>query len=378
MKKLILTATMIISITLNLKAQNFDELPIYPAVPFLTITPDARGGALSETGAATIPDVSSIYHNPSKYSFIESKAGLIISYSPWLRSIANDMMINYLGGFYKFNDRQAFATSIKYFSVGEIQFTNNLGQNTTIFKPNEFAIDGAYALKLAEKFGGAISLRFIYSNLTGGSSNVPGSHAGIAVASDLSFFYSKNFELSDKNANFAWGINFSNIGTKINYGTNATGFIPSNLKTGVAFTYSFDDFNKIMFALDINKLLVPSSPIYDSNHTAIIAGTDLNNTSVVEGIFRSFYDAPNGFKEELHELYYSAGSEYIYNNRFFVRGGYYYEHPKKGDRQYFNLGLGFKYSIFNIDFSYLIPVKSKSALEGTMRFSLNFYFNQKQ
>lgn len=378
MKRLILTAAVIISISLNFKAQTFDEIPIYPAVPFLTITPDARGGSLSETGAATTPDVASIYHNPSKYSFIDSKAGIIISYSPWLRSIANDMMINYLGGFYKFNDRQAFAASIKYFSVGEIDFTNNFGDKITVFKPNEFAIDGAYSLKLAENFGGAISLRIIYSNLTGGSSNVTGSHAGFAVASDLSFFYSKNFEISENKANFSWGLNLSNMGSKITYGTNATGFIPSNFKTGAAFTYSFDDFNKIMLALDVNKLLVPSSPIYEPNTTNVIAGTDLNNTSVVEGIFRSFYDAPNGFKEELHELYYSTGAEYAYNNRFFIRGGYYYEHPKKGDRQYVNIGLGFKYSIFNIDFSYLIPVVSKSALEGTMRFTLNFYFNKKQ
>lgn len=366
MKKLTLNLIVLLLFTSVItKAQTVPERPIQTAVPFLTITPDARAGALGECGAATTADISSIYHNAAKYNFIDSKSGLIISYSPWLSKIANGMMISYLGGFYKINDRQVFSASLKYFSIGEIQFTNQQGQNTTIYNPNEYALDAAYSLKLAEHFSGAIALRFIYSNLSGGATI--GTHAGYAAASDLSFYYNKPLTIGDKDATFAWGINFSNLGTKISYGTNMTSFIPMNLKTGVSLKYKFDDYNTLMWTGDINKLMVPTQ---DSINT--------ENISVVQGIFSSFADAPYGLKEEFHEIMFSTGLEYDYNQRFFIRGGYFYENPNKGDRHYATAGIGLKYNIFNIDFSYLIPIRSQSPLEGTMRFTINFYFGRIQ
>jgi hypothetical protein len=372
MKKIFLVI-ILFSISLMLKSQDYPMLKITTGVPFLTIVPDARGGAMGDIGAGTTADITSIFYNPSKYIFAEDNAGLIISYSPWLRKIASDMGINYLAGYYKINDNQVFSASLKYFTIGEIQFTNEFGDNLIAYSPNEFAVDAAYSLRLTETFAGAIGLKFIYSNLTGGLSNSGGeSRAGIAVAGDLAFYYHQPIELKNNNdAIISWGINFSNLGTKINYGTYATAFIPSNLRTGVGFKYFIDEFNSIELGLDFNKLMVPTPATYNDEEE-IVNGTN-PDVGVTEGILRSFVDGQS-FMEELYETTLGTGLEYTYNNTFFLRGGLFYESPHKGGRRYITMGLGFKFSVFNIDFSYLAPIYSHSPLAGTMRFSLNFYF----
>lgn len=374
MKKLSLFLTLLVFTASSFFAQDYEENIITTAVPFLTITPDARAGAMGDIGAATSADITSIFYNAAKYSFIDKKSGLQASYSPWLNKIASDMSINYLAGYFKINDKQAFAASLKYFSIGEIQFTDQYGNNTIAYKPNEFAVTGAYALRLTEFFAGSISLRAILSDLTGGATSGNVTHAGFAVAGDLAFYYNKPIMLKSKDAVINWGVNFSNIGTKISYGSDLRAFIPTNFKTGIGFKYYFDEFNSLELGIDINKLMVPSPAIYDENGQVIV-GTP-PDVSVTEGIFRSWGDAPSGFKEEIHEIMLGTGLEYGYNDMFFLRGGLFYENPKKGGRRFFSTGVGFKYNVLNLDFSYLVPIYSHSPLEATMRFTLSFYFNK--
>lgn len=355
-------------------AQEYEENIITTAVPFLTITPDARAGAMGDIGAATSPDITSIFYNAAKYSFIEKKSGLQTSYSPWLNKIASDMSINYLSGFFKINDQQAFAASLKYFRIGSIQFTDQYGNNTIAYSPNEFALTGAYALRLTDYFAGSISLRVILSSLTGGATTGSVSHAGFAAAGDLAFAYNRPVYLKGNDAVISWGVTFSNIGTKISYGSDLRAFIPTNFKTGVGFKYAFDEFNSLELGIDINKLMVPSPAIYDDNGQVVV-GTP-PDASVTEGIFRSWGDAPNGFSEEIHEVMLGTGLEYAYNDLFFLRGGLFYESPQKGGRRFFSTGLGFRYNVLVLDFSYLVPIYSHSPLEATMRFTLSFYFNR--
>ncbi len=375
MKKIPLLALLLTMFTTVFFGQDYPENIITTAVPFLTITPDARAGSMGDIGAATTADVTSIFYNPAKYSFIDKKAGLEASYSPWLHKIASDMSINYLTGYFKINDKQAFAASLKYFSIGEIQFTDEQGNNTIVNKPNEFAFTGAYAMRLTEYFAGSISLRFILSDLTGGASTSSGiTHAGIAVAGDLAFAYQKPITIKGNDAQINWGINFSNIGTKISYGSEVRAFIPSNFRTGVGLKYNLDEFNSLELSLDITKLMVPTPAVYDENGD-LVKGTP-RDASVTEGIIKSWADAPNGFKEELHEIMYGTGVEYGYNNIFFLRGGLFYENPNKGARRFVTTGLGFKYNTLALDFSYLVPIYSHSPLESTMRFTLSFYFDK--
>ncbi len=382
MKKFFLIALVLVA-SFSLKSQADIEPPyaenkVSSGVPFLTIVPDARAAGMGDIGVATSSDITSIFHNPAKYSFSEQKLGVEISYSPWLQKIANDMSINYLAGFFKINETQAFAASLKYFAVGEIQFTNDRGENLKAFKPNEFALSTAYSMKLTDIFSGAVGLKFIYSNLTGGLSTGQSTHAGLAVAGDLAFFMNKPIEIKGNDAAIKWGINLSNIGTKISYAEDLGFFIPANFRTGVGFKYSFDEYNTIEWALDLNKLMVPAPPIYDGKGLSddnIVAGLP-PSVSVPEGIFGSFYDAPNGVSEELHEIMIGTGLEYTYSNTFFIRSGVFYEHPNKGSRRYATAGVGFKFNVFKIDFSYLIPIQSNNPLASTLRFTLAFDFNK--
>jgi len=351
-------------------SQGYEEQRLLPGVPFLTIIPDARGGAMGDIGAATTTDLSSIFYNPAKYSFAEKRGGIQLSYSPWLHKIASDMSINYISGYFKINKNQAFAAEIKYFSIGEVQFTNDAGDKLTTENPNEYSFTGAYSMKMSDNFSGAISLRLIISDLTSGFA---GTKTGIAAAGDLSFYYNKPFLIKGKDATFSWGINFSNMGTKISYGSYTTPFIPTNLRTGIALNYKFDDFNALQWGLDFNKLMIPTPPVYNEFRDSIIAGYDYD-VSVAEGIVQSFYDAPNGFIEEMHEINIGTGLEYSYNNLLFLRTGVFYEHQNKGGRRYLTTGIGFKFNIFNIDVSYLVPIYSHSPLEATLRFTLAFYF----
>jgi len=350
------------------QAQDNAESIITTGVPFLGITPDAKGGAMGDVGAATSPDISSIFYNAAKYSFIEKNSGIEISYCPWLRGITSDMSINYASGYFKINDKQVFAASFDYFSIGSIQFTNEFGEVIKAANPREFALNGAYSMLLTKNLSGSIALKFIFSDLTGGVSGYADTHPGIAVAGDLGFYYNKSFYIKNKDVRFNWGINLSNLGTKINYGSSLMPFIPSNFKTGVGGKYNFDDFNSLELSIEMNKLLVPTpDPLNPTGYYDI---------SVAGGIIQSFYDAPGGFKEEMHEIIWSSGLEYAYNNMLFLRGGVFYENPDKGGRRFVSTGIGFKYNVFTIDFSYLIPVYSQSPLANTMRFTLSFYFDK--
>jgi hypothetical protein len=364
--------------SLNLFSQtSSNELnAIQTAVPFLTIAPDSRSGAMGDAGVATSPDCYSLHWNAAKFAFIDGKSGAGISYSPWLRTLVPDMNIAYLTGYYRIDAKQVVGASLTYNAFGEVQFTDEYGNVTMNFKANEFAVDGSYSRLFSPNFSGGIALRFIYSNLTGG---LPASGTetkpGISFAADLSGYYQKVVEMFGKKGQIAFGINMSNIGTKMSYtDSQDPDFIPMNLRIGTANTIELDKYNSITIAIDLNKLLVPTPPKYNDTTGVIIAGMD-PNVSVPVAMFHSFYDAPGGFKEELHEITYSFGAEYWYNKQFALRAGYFTEHETKGNRKYFTAGAGIRMNIFSLDFSYLMPITQNNPLAHTLRFTLSFDFN---
>ena len=385
MKKTIFAAFVVL-INTSLIAQNLtnDYLnnlnTISTSVPFLSIPPDSRAGAMGDVGVATSPDQNSIHWNASKLAFITEEQGLSMSYTPWLQDLVPEISLSYLSAYKKLNSKSAVATSLRYFSLGEIQFTGGDGQDLKKFSPNEFALDGAYAMKLSENFSAGVAMRYIYSNLTGGI-NVEGGGAtkpGNSFAVDLSSYYqSDEFEIEEKDAYWAAGINLSNMGNKISYTDGGEEhFLPMNARVGGSLFMELDEFNTISFAVDVNKLLVPTTPVYDSVGTGpenIVAGQD-PNVGVIQGIFQSFSDAPGGSKEELNELIFSVGAEYWYMKQFALRGGYFYEHETKGGRKYFTVGLGLKMNVFSLDAAFLLPATSgvKSPLANTLRFTLLF------
>lgn len=348
---------------------------IQTVVPFLTIAPDSRGGAMGDAGVATAPDCYSMHWNSAKYAFIDSKGGVGISYSPWLRTLVPDINIAYLSGYGRIDSKQVVSGSLLYSSLGDIPFTDDFGNIERTYKPNEFALDAGYSRLFGQNFSGGIAFRFIYSNLTGGQySGGTATKPGISFAADLSGYYHKNVVVMSKNAIMAFGLNFSNIGSKMSYtDSKQPDFIPMNMRLGTCGTIMLDNYNTISLAIDLNKLLVPTPPKYDLNRQ-IIAGKD-PNVSVPVAIFQSFYDAPGGFREELHEITYSFGAEYWYNKQFAIRGGYFYEDATKGNRKYFTAGAGFKMNIFSLDFSYLMPIYQNNPLAHTLRFSLSFDFS---
>ncbi len=347
---------------------------ITSAVPFLMITPDSRAGGMGDIGVATSPDANSQHWNAAKYSFIADDFGISMSYTPWLRSLVDDISISYLAGYKKFKKGQAFGASLRYFSLGNITFTNIQGGTIKDFRPNEFALDASYSMLFTDGFSGAITLRYIYSNLTGGiSSGNSTTHPGNAVAADLSLYYTKNISLGGRPSNMSYGLQVSNIGSKISYTDDSeSNFIPTNLRLGGTITYNIDDYNSLMFGTDLNKLLVPTPPLYDSVGN-IIAGKD-PNVSPITGIWQSFSDAPGGAKEEFREITWSFGTEYWYNKRFALRTGYFYEHATKGNRKFFTVGVGLKLNVFQMDFAYLLPMQQTNPLANTLRFSLLFDF----
>ncbi len=373
----------------NLSGQGSGSRVITTAVPFLLIGPDARAGGMGDGGVATFPDANSMHWNSAKYAFIQNESGFSISYTPWLKNLVNDINLSYLSYYHRLDDISTVAFSMTYFSLGNITFTDNLGNVVGIYKPNEFAVDGAYARKLSENLALSVAGRFIYSNLTAGyAAQGVENTAGISAAVDVGVYWQKDVNwFPTMNAQFAWGLLISNIGSKISYNKSniQKDFIPTNLRFGPRLTLELDSYNKISFNLDINKLLVPTPPIYatdslgnpqvsaDGNY--IIAKGMNPNVPVVKGIIQSFYDAPGGFKEELQEFYMAFGVEYWYNDIWAIRGGYFYENKVKGDRQYATLGLGLRYNVFGLDFSYLIPtVAQQNPLQNTLRFSLIFNF----
>lgn len=381
MKKTITPAIFLLllfSLTARLHSQELNA--IQTVVPFLTIAPDSRAGAMGDVGAATSPDVYSQHWNPAKYAFIDGNAGVGISYSPWLRNLVPDINIAYLTGYYRIDEKQVASASLLYSSLGDVHFTDDFGNLERTFKPNELAFDLGYSRMFAEHFSGGIAFRFIYSNLTGGSySGGDATKAGTSFAADISGYYNNNISLFGKDGEVGLGVNFSNLGSKMSYSDDAASdFIPMNLRLGGSGTVELDEFNKLTLAVDFNKLLVPTPPKYSSsNPDSIIAGKD-PNVSVPVAIFQSFYDAPDGFSEELREWTASVGLEYWYSNQFALRAGYFHENESKGNRKYFTAGAGFKLKGFTIDFSYLMPTVSNHPLARTLRFSLAFDINALQ
>lgn len=351
---------------------------LQPAVPFLLISPDARAGAMGEAGAATSPDVNSMHWNPSKLAFMTNPSGVALSYSPWLRKLVPDIDLAYLAGYYRLDDRNTVGGSLRYFSLGSIQLLDANQTDLGTYSPNEFALDGTFSRKFGENFSLGSAVRYVRSTLSSGHFTVDQDRKpASALAADVSGYFKKPAKLLGKEAELALGVNISNIGTKVSYADNGDKFfIPTNLKLGGASTFLLDEKNRFTVALDLNKLLIPTNPERDSDGR-IIAGKDPNR-SVPAGIFGSFTDAPGGFSEELHEISYSLGTEYWYNQEFALRAGYFYEHPTKGDRQYLTMGLGVKYQVFNLDFAYILANQQKSPLANTLRFSLVFNFGANQ
>ena len=347
---------------------------ITTAVPFLTVTPDARSGAMGDAGVAISPDVNATYWNPSKLAFIESTTNVSLSYTPWLQKILPNSYIAYGSFASKLDDRNTFGASVRYFNLGTADLYDN-NQNATGFAhPNEFSVDASLARKFGEDFSLGLTLRYIYSDLTSGLiEEGQTTSPGKALAVDVSLYYKSETQQFDKDALFAFGVNISNIGTKISYERYGQSyFLPTNLKIGVANTWYLDGDNTLTFALDLNKLLVPTPPIRDANGN-IVKGKD-DNISVPSGVFASFTDAPGGTSEELQEINISPGLEYWYDNRFALRDGYFYESPNNGNVQYFTLGFGLKYQNLNFDFSYISANQQNSPLANTLRFSLGYSF----
>ena len=350
---------------------------ITTAVPFLLIAPDSRSGAMGDVGVATSPDANSMHWNPAKLAFTSEDIGASISYVPWLRALVPDINLSYITGYKKLDDNQAVGLEMRYFSLGDITFTDIVGTTIGQYKPHEFALGGSYARKLSDQFSLAISARYIYSNLTGGqSAGGIETVAGQSIASDLAGFYTKPVRMGGQDMDLAVGLNISNIGSKVSYTeTSIRDFIPINMRLGTALGADIDDYNKISLAIDMNKLLVPTPPITDNGE--IVSGKD-SDVGVVSGIFQSFGDAPGGYKEEFREINYSVGSEYWYNDQFAIRAGYFFEHDTKGGRKFFTFGSGVKYSAFILDFSYLVNASTDAGatnpLANTMRFSMTWNF----
>ena len=399
MKKAVTVLTLILltASVQTIKAQNNQDghnplgqtlNAITTAVPFLTIAPDSRAGAMGDIGCATSADGNSQSYNPAKYVFNENKFGFSISYSPWLRKLVNDVNLAYLAGYWRITDMDAIGASLRYFSLGDISFMDEYGYFISTQNPNEFAIDFTYSRKLIDQLSLAITPRFIYSNLTAGQF-VGGeeTRAGLAGAADLSLFYEQDFDIRGlENTTLRAGLCISNMGNKMSYssGTLRRDFLPTNLKIGLGYELDFDGYNKLTVNGEINKLLVPTNPIYATDSMGRIVYNEAGDpviaygrnpdVSVPMGMIQSCYDAPGGFKEEMREFIWALGAEYSYRNLFFVRLGYFHESQYKGNRQFLSVGAGIKYSVFGIDVSYLVATKQYHPLANTLRFTLNFDF----
>lgn len=373
---------LIVVTTMSLKSQgtNVDGRDenlnsIRTSVPFLTIAPDSRAGAMGDIGAATSPDINSQHWNVAKYPFIKQNSGLSLSYTPWLRALqVTDLNLLYMAGYHKFGEKQVLSGGLRYFNLGQIVELDESGEKTgNTIKPNEFALDAGYSRSFSEYLSGGLVFRFIYSNIAAGTSGLGTSgggaryEPGTSFAADISTYYQRPVKVGAYNAEMAYGLNISNIGNKISYSqNNESQFIPTNLRLGGRLSMDIDEYNKISFAMELNKLLVPSpSPKNDS--------TDIG---VVEGVFKSFGDAEFGAKEELHEVMWSLGTEYWYMEQFAIRAGYFNEYKTKGNRKYFTVGVGMALNVFTLDFSYLFPAVGgrTNPLANTMRFTLGFKF----
>jgi hypothetical protein len=367
--------------------QDASRRVITTAVPFLNFAPDSRHSGMGDVGVATSPDGNSAHWNAAKLAFIESDMGFSLSYSPWLGKLVPDMSLNYLTGYKRIDDVSAFGIDLRYFNMGSIQLTDGRGNELGDFTPRDIAIGATYSRKLSDNLSLGISARFIHSNLSGnlGSSTGNESQPGVSVGTDVGLYYTQEVLVSGRDADWSWGANISNIGPKITYNSaDDLDYIPTNLRVGTALDLPLDELNTLTLALDLNKLLVPTTPIYqrdengnlvvDADGNLIIApdGGKDPNRPLISGIIGSFSDAPGGFKEEMQELMISFGVEYSYDEKFALRTGYFYENPNKGGRKYFTLGVGFNFQNLGFDFSYLVPQQQNHPLAETLRFSLAY------
>lgn len=345
---------------------------------------------MGDVGAATTPDVNSQHWNVGKYAFIDSKGGFAISYTPWLRNLIPDINLAYLTGFYRVDDQQVISSSLRYFSLGNIVFTDITGTVTGQYNPNEFAFDAGYSRLFTDNFSGGIAFRFVRSDLTSGQQTSDGqdTRAGISFGADLGFYYQNDIDVGTSDGQWAAGISLTNMGTPVSYTVDADKTpIPTNMRLGGRFSYNIDEYNTVSFNADLNKLLVPTPAVYETDTATgdqvVIRGKDTPG-SVVLGMFQSFYDAPgvdrgdgtySTFAEEINEIAFSIGAEYWYRNQFAIRTGYFNEHSSKGNRKYFTVGVGLQLNVFSLDFSYLVPTNGQnSPLANTLRFTLGFDF----
>ena len=379
LKRLLVIGVSVIISTLALVAQNDVQEQRFNAVttsvPSLHISPGARAAGMGDVGVSSTPDVNSQYYNPSKYALLSSKAGVSFTYTPWLAKLVNDIKLMELTGYYKIGseNNQALSASLRFFSLGTIRTFDDLARSLGEAHPNEFALDFGYSLQITPDYSMGVVLRYIRSDQNTASSTGE-NRAGNAFAADIAGYLTKYFVAGDSEPLWTFGFNVSNIGTKISYGGNQSMFIPTNLRVGTGILYPFDDYNALSLNIEANKLLVPTPPIKDPTKPDEYARKieEYQKTSSIAGIFKSFGDAPGGFKEELQEINLGIGAEYSYNNRFFLRAGYQYQHPNKGNLQYFTAGAGFKMSVFSLDASYLISAVPSNPLDQTLRFSLSF------
>lgn len=364
-------------------ASKNDFNPVTTGVTSLSIAPDARGAAMGDIGAATDPDINSQYWNPSKYAFAYSHGAIGLSYTPWLRKLVNDIFLGSLAGYWKIGsqDNQAISASLRYFSLGEVNTSSSGGGTGQSLNPYEMAFDLGYSRKLSEKFSMGVTFRYIFSDL-GFSDSYAGdqSKGASAFAADISGYFTTYPIIGRNECQWSWGWNISNIGTKVSYNNGENpAFLPTNLRLGTTFTFPLADYHNLSLSLDFNKLLVPTRPResdYDDTPEGQVeylnALEDWQNMSPITGIFKSFSDAPGGFKEELREINYSIGAEYSYNQQFFLRAGYYHESQFKGNRQYFGIGAGFSLNVVRLDASYMMATAQTSPLDQTLRFTLTF------
>jgi len=351
--------------------------PVNASVTSQTIAPDARAAGMGDVGAATDPDVVSQYWNPAKYPFTISRAGVALNYTPWLRQLVSDMDLAYLAGYYRIGDYSAVSASLRYFSLGELYMGSSMDEtdNSMTINPYEMSLDVAYSLMLSEHFSLAAAVRWIYSDLT--YDYTEDTSPGSAFAADLSMYYQNYLNLGSRECQLGLGMNVSNIGSKITFGGDDNSeFIPTNLRVGASLMVPVDEYNRFTIAADANKLLVPTYPKQEDGETTEAyqqrVQKDYYDISSISGIFKSFSDAPNGFSEELQEIQWSVGAEYVYHDQFSIRAGYHHESENKGNRKYFTVGAGFRMSVFSLDAGYVIATAKSNPLDQTLRFTLSF------
>ncbi len=348
--------------------------PVSYAVISQTIAPDARGGGLGDVGAATDPDVNSQYWNPAKYPFNISRAGVSLNFTPWLRSLVNDMNLSYLSGYYRIGDYSAVSGSLRYFNLGEVYMSEDANETMTI-NPYEMSLDVAYSLMLSEKFSLAAAIRWIYSDMR--FDNTEDNSPASAFAADIAAYYQNYINLGQRECQLGIGLNISNIGSKITFsGQEYSQFLPANLRLGASLMIPLDEYNKLTIAADANKYLVPTIPQQEEGEDNADyedrVHKEYSDVSSISGIFKSFSDAPGGFKEELEEINYAVGAEYVYNDQFSLRAGYHHESANKGNRKYFTVGGGFRMNVFSLDAAYVVATAKSNPLDQTLRFTLTF------